>query len=116
MAKHWPDFAENGKENVEIRHLLSHISGLSGWDKSIEVEDIHDLKKSTDLLAKQKPWWEPSTVSGYHVLSLGHLPGEVVRRVTGKSLTQFVAEDIAGPLGADFQIAAKKKTGIALPR
>ena len=109
VAKHWPEFAENGKENIEIRHLLSHTSGLSGWDKPIEIEDIYDLKKSTDLLAKQKPWWEPGTCSGYHALSMGHLLGEVVRRVTGKSLTQFVAREIAGPLDADFQIGAKEE-------
>ena len=109
VAKHWPEFAQNGKENIEIRHLMSHTSGVSGWDKPINVEDIFDIKKSTDLLAKQAPWWEPGTKSGYHALNMGHLLGEVVRRVTGKSLTQFVAEEIAAPVGADFQIGAKEK-------
>ena len=57
-------------------------------------------------MAAQAPWWEPGTASGYHALNFGHLIGEVVRRISGKSLKQFVAEEIAGPLGADFQVGA----------
>ena len=57
-------------------------------------------------MAAQAPWWEPGTASGYHALNFGHLIGEVVRRVSGRTLKQFVAEEIAGPLGADFQIGA----------
>jgi CubicO group peptidase (beta-lactamase class C family) len=57
-------------------------------------------------MAAQAPWWEPGTASGYHALNYGHLLGEVLRRITGKTLKQFVAEQIAGPLGADFQIGA----------
>ena len=109
VSKYWPEFAANGKENVEVRHFLSHTSGVSGWDLPIEPEDVYDTKKSTDKLAEQAPWWEPGTASGYHSLNMGHLLGELVRRVTGKSLTQFVADEIAGPLGADFQIGAAEK-------
>ena len=108
VAKHWPEFAENGKEDIEIRHLLSHTSGVSGWEKPFAVDDMYDTAKSTALLAKQKPWWDDRSQSGYHALNMGHLLGEVVRRVTGKSLKQFVAEEIAGPLGADFQLGAKE--------
>jgi CubicO group peptidase (beta-lactamase class C family) len=57
-------------------------------------------------MAAQAPWWEPGTASGYHALNYGHLVGEVVRRISGKTLKQFVADEIAGPLGADFQIGA----------
>lgn len=108
VAKHWPEFAANGKENIEVRHFLSHTSGVSAWDKPVTVEEICDVKASTERLATQAPWWEPGTASGYHALNMGHLLGELVRRVTGKSLTQFVAEDIAAPLNADFQIGAKE--------
>jgi CubicO group peptidase (beta-lactamase class C family) len=59
------------------------------------------------MLAAQAPWWEPGTSSGYHALTHGHLIGEVLRRVTGKTLKQFVADEIAGPLDADFQIGAR---------
>jgi CubicO group peptidase (beta-lactamase class C family) len=63
-------------------------------------------QKATSRMAAQAPWWEPGTAAGYHVLNYGHLVGEVVRRISGKTLRQFVAEEIAGPLGADFQIGA----------
>ena len=106
VAKYWPEFAANGKQNIEFRHLLSHTSGLSGWEQPCVSEDIYDWDKSTAALAAQAPWWEPGTASGYHALTYGHLIGEVLRRVTGKTLKQFVHEEIAGPLGADFQIGA----------
>lgn len=73
------------------------------------MEDVCDPVKSTPPMAKQKPWWEPGTQSGYHALNQGHLAGELIRRVTGKSLKQFIAEEVAGPLGADFQLGAAEK-------
>ena len=108
VSKHWPEFAANGKADIEVRHLLSHTSGVSGWDQPVAVKDICDVKTSTEKLATQAPWWPPGTASGYHSLNMGHLLGELVRRVTGKSLTRFVAEEIAEPLDADFQIGAKE--------
>ena len=65
---------------------------------------MYDVPRATAQLARQAPWWEPGTASGYHAMSQGHLVGELVRRVSGRTLTQFVAEEIAGPLGADFTI------------
>ena len=109
VARYWPEFAANGKEQVEVRHLLSHTSGVSGWDQPFSVEDMYDWETSTALLAAQAPWWAPGTASGYHALNQGHLVGEVIRRVTGTPLRQFVAEEIAGPLGADFQIGAAER-------
>lgn len=108
VSKYWPEFAANGKENVKVRHVLSHMSGVSGWEEPVTMQDLYDTKTATERLAAQAPWWEPGTASGYHATSFGHLLGEIVKRVSGKSLTQFVAEDIAGPLGADFQIGAKQ--------
>jgi CubicO group peptidase (beta-lactamase class C family) len=106
VAEYWPEFAAAGKEGVLVRHLMSHMSGVSGLDQPAVVEDLYDWDKSTARFAAQAPWWEPGTASGYHALNYGHLVGEVLRRITGKSLKQFVAEEIAGPLGADFQIGA----------
>jgi CubicO group peptidase (beta-lactamase class C family) len=108
VATYWPEFAANGKEQVLVRHLMSHTSGVSGWDAPFALTDMYDLERSTALLAAQAPWWEPGTASGYHALNFGHLLGEIVRRVSGKSLTEFVATEIAGPLNADFQIGASK--------
>jgi len=104
VAKYWPEFAQNGKENVLVRHLLGHTSGLAGWTEDVTWEDVYDLKKSCDLLAKQAPWWEPGTASGYHGVTQGHLVSGVIERVTGKTLGQFFADEIAGPLGADYHI------------
>jgi len=106
VARYWPEFAAAGKDAVLVRHLLSHTSGVSGLDQPAVVEDLYDWDKATARFAGQAPWWEPGTASGYHALNFGHLVGEVVRRISGKSLKQFVAEEIAGPLGADFQIGA----------
>ena len=106
VARYWPEFATAGKETVEVRHLLSHTSGVSGLDQPAAMEDLYDWESATSRMAAQAPWWQPGTASGYHALNFGHLLGEVVRRVTGKSLKEFVAEEIAGPLGADFQIGA----------
>jgi CubicO group peptidase (beta-lactamase class C family) len=108
VARYWPEFAEQGKEGVLVRHLMSHTSGLAGWNAPFAIPDMYDLERSTAALAAQAPWWEPGTASGYHALTFGHLLGEVVRRVTGKSLTRFVDEEIAGPLGADFRIGARE--------
>jgi CubicO group peptidase (beta-lactamase class C family) len=107
VAKYWPEFAANGKDGIEVRHLMSHTSGVSGWDPPFVGEDMYDWESSVTRLAAQAPWWEPGTASGYHALNQGHLVGEVIRRVSGKTLKQFVAEEIAGPMGADFQIGAR---------
>jgi CubicO group peptidase (beta-lactamase class C family) len=106
VARYWPEFGASGKQAVLVRHVLSHASGVSGLDQPAVVEDLYDWEKSTSRMAAQAPWWEPGTASGYHALNYGHLVGEIVRRISGKPLKQFVAEEIAGPLGADFQIGA----------
>ena len=106
VADYWPEFAAAGKDGVLVRHLMSHTSGVSGLDQPAVLEDLYDWEGSTSRMASQAPWWEPGTASGYHALNFGHLLGEVLRRITGRSLKQFVAEEIAGPLGADFTIGA----------
>lgn len=104
VAKYWPEFAANGKGGVLVRHLLSHTSGVSGWDQPIEVSDLYDWEKSTAKLAAQAPWWEPGSSSGYHALNQGHLVGEVIRRITGSKLGEFFRREVAEPLDLDFHI------------
>ena len=104
VATYWPEFAANGKEKVLVRHLLSHTSGVSGWEQPITVDDLYDWEKSTAKLAAQAPWWEPGSQSGYHALNQGHLVGEVIRRVTGKKLGEFFRDEVAKPLDLDFHI------------
>ena len=105
-GKYWPEFAQNGKKAVEVRHFLSHSAGLSGMDKKVEGDALYDWEWMTTALAKQEPWWEPGTQSGYHALTQGHLIGEIVRRVTGQTIGNFFRQEIAEPTGADFHIGA----------
>jgi CubicO group peptidase (beta-lactamase class C family) len=104
VAKYWPEFAANGKAGVKVSHLMSHAAGLSGWKETIGKRDLYDWEKCTSLLAAQAPYWEPGTACGYHALTQGYLVGEVVRRITGRSLGTVFREEIAQPLGADFHI------------
>lgn len=104
VARYWPEFAANGKEQVLVRHLMAHTAGLSGWQEKVSGEDLYDWEKCTSLLAAQEPWWEPGTASGYHAITQGYLIGEVVRRVTGQSFGTFFRNEIAEPLGADFHV------------
>lgn len=107
VATYWPEFARNGKADIRVRHIMSHTSGVSGWDQPFVLEDMYDWERATSRLAAQAPWWEPGTASGYHANDQGHLLGEILRRVTGRTLKQFVAEEIAGPLDVDLQIGAR---------
>jgi CubicO group peptidase (beta-lactamase class C family) len=102
VARYWPEFAASGKQGVLVRHLLSHTAGLPDWDGPIE--DLYDWPAATARLAAQAPQWEPGTAVGYHSITQGFLVGEVVRRITGRSLGTFFAEEVAGPLKADFHI------------
>jgi CubicO group peptidase (beta-lactamase class C family) len=105
VADYWPEFAQNGKEGVLVRHVMSHSAGLSGFDPPLEsVEELYDWDATCARLAAQKPWWEPGTASGYHAVTQGFLQGEIVRRVTGRSIGTFFREEVAEPLGADFHI------------
>jgi CubicO group peptidase (beta-lactamase class C family) len=102
VARYWPEFATADKEKVLVRHLLAHTAGLPDWDGPIE--DLYDWPAATARLAAQAPRWEPGSTAGYHSLTQGFLVGEVVRRITGRSLGEFFAEEVAGPLAADFSI------------
>ena len=104
VVKYWPEFGANGKRGVKVRQLLHYTCGLPGWTEPVTVADILDWEKATTLLARQAPWWEPGTAIGYESLTMGPLVGEVVRRITGKTLKAFFAEEVAGPLGADYHI------------
>jgi CubicO group peptidase (beta-lactamase class C family) len=108
VADYWPEFAAKGKKDVEVRHLMSHTSGVSGWEQPFSIRDMYDWETATERLAAQAPWWEPGTASGYHANNQGHLVGEVIRRITNTTFRHFVADEIAKPLGADYQIGARE--------
>ncbi|KAJ5883832.1 uncharacterized protein N7473_010718 [Penicillium subrubescens] len=109
VATYWPEFAANGKEDVKVSHILSHTSGVSAWAPGITLEEILDIEGATAKLAEMAPLWTPGELNGYHLLSQGHLVGEIVRRVSGKSLNQFIVDEIAGPLGADYRLGLPKE-------
>lgn len=106
VATYWPEFAAAGKADIEVRHLMSHTSGVSAWAQPVTTDDVLDDEKATAMLAAQAPWWEPGSASGYHALNQGHLVGEVIRRIDGRGLKQYFAEEIAAPLDADFTIGS----------
>jgi CubicO group peptidase (beta-lactamase class C family) len=104
VAQYWPEFAANGKESIPVRWLLSHQAGLPAVRKPLPAAAMYDWNAMASALAEQEPWWEPGTRHGYHALTFGHLVGEVIRRVSGKSVGTWFRENVAGPLGADYHI------------
>jgi CubicO group peptidase (beta-lactamase class C family) len=104
VACYWPEFAAAGKDRVLVRHLLSHTAGLPDWDPPTGTEVLYDWPEATARLAAQAAAWVPGTAAGYHSLTQGFLIGEVVRRITGVSLGEYFAAEVAGPLEADFRI------------
>jgi len=109
VAKYWPEFAQNGKEKILISHVMSHSAGLPGWDKPVSVNDLHDPDKVAALFEEQGVWWEPGTEVGYHAVSIGNIMGEVIKRISGKSVGNFFREEIAEPLNIDFHIGLLDK-------
>ena len=89
VSKYWPEFAVNGKEDTKVWHILSHSSGMPHWDTRVSLETIYDTKSSTEMLAAQAPWYKAGEASAYQMVNHGHLVGELVRRISGKSLKKF---------------------------
>ena len=104
VVDYWPEFGAEGKDRVTVAQLLSHQAGLCGVDEKLTVEDLYDWDKMVNLLAAQKPHWKPGTGAGYHAVNWGYLPGEIVKRITGKTLGTLFHEKVAVPLNADFYI------------
>src|SRR4051812_47832764 len=109
VAQYWPEFAQNGKENIPVRMLLNHQAGLYTVDKAPAYADTLKWDPIIEALAAQKPLWEPGTQHGYHAVTYGWLVGEVVRRISGRSIGQFFQEEIAAPLGIEFWIGLPKE-------
>jgi CubicO group peptidase (beta-lactamase class C family) len=104
VAKVWPEFAQADKGAIPVRWLLDHSAGLVAVDKPLPPPAMFEWDTMCAALAEQAPWWEPGTAHGYHALTFGWLVGEVVRRVSGKSVGAYFRDEVAGPLGADIHI------------
>jgi CubicO group peptidase (beta-lactamase class C family) len=104
VARYWPEFAQAGKDGVLVRHILSHRSGLSAPRVDFTTADLADWGKITDALARQEPLWQPGTGYAYHAITHGWLIGEVIRRVTGMRVGEYLARTLVAPLHADAWI------------
>ncbi|WP_066375145.1 serine hydrolase domain-containing protein [Herbidospora mongoliensis] len=99
IAEVWPEFAAHGKERATVRMALNHTVGVPGIPLTTTEEDLCDWDRMCAAIAAAEPWWEPGTEIGYHAYSFGYIVGEIVRRVTGKKISQVLLEEVAGPLG-----------------
>ena len=104
VARYWPEFAAKGKDKIPVRWLLSHRAGLPAPHQQLKDTDAYDWNVMTSTLAADEPWWEPGTKHGYHAITFGWLVGEVIRRITGKSVGSYFRDEIARPLGIDCHI------------
>jgi CubicO group peptidase (beta-lactamase class C family) len=106
VAAYWPEFAQQGKEQITVRQLLAHQAGLFAFDEPVDRSVVADLDRLAVVLARQKPAWEPGTRQAYHAITLGFHEGELLRRIDPqhRSLGQFFQDEIATPLGEDVFI------------
>ena len=104
IASYWPEFAENGKESIPVRWILCHKAGVPAVDATLTLGQVLAWDPVVAAVARQKPEWPPGTDHGYHARTFGWIVGELVRRVTGCTLGQFLAAEISGPLGLDFRV------------
>ncbi len=100
----WPEFGAHGKQSVTVRHVLNHTAGVPGIPLSTTIEDLCNWDKMCAAIADEELWWEPGTKVGYHAYTFGYIAGEIVRRATGKKISQVLREDVAGPLGVADEI------------
>src|SRR4029453_10502187 len=106
VCTYWPEFAQQGKERITVRQLLAHQAGLYVLDVPLDRRLVADLDRLADVLARQKPAWEPGTRQAYHGITLGFYESELLRRLDPqhRSLGRFFQDEIASPLGLDVYI------------
>ncbi|MEM6348763.1 MAG: serine hydrolase domain-containing protein [Bacteroidota bacterium] len=106
VSHYWPEFAQNGKEKITVRQLISHQAGLPVIDQKLKYEDFQDPERLAGIIAAQKPLWEAGTRHGYHGISLGWYESELIRRVDPKQrrIGAFFADEIAAKLDLEFYI------------
>lgn len=102
VGAYWPEYKAAGKEHTLVRHLLAHRAGVPVLDRPLTLAEAADPDLAAAAVAAQAPVWEPGTAHGYHAHTYSWLTGELVRRVTGRTIGEWIAREIAGPVGADF--------------
>ncbi|MGC0421528.1 serine hydrolase domain-containing protein [Embleya sp. AB8] len=113
VCRYWPEFAAGGKRDVTVAQLLSHQAGLPFLDEPITLDQVAMPDALADALAMQRPAWEPGTAHGYHAVTWGFYASELIRRVDGRTVGMFLAEEVTGPLGVDAHIGLP---GAVVPR
>ncbi len=104
VATYWPEFARAGKAGVLVRHVLCHTSGVSYFQDPVTAKDLYDWDRMVRMIESEPPLWEPGTRVGYQMVTFSFLTGELVRRVSGKSIGKFFKDEFSIPLGIDFHI------------
>lgn len=106
VCRYWAEFAQHGKEKITVRQLLAHQAGLFAFDEPVDKATVADLDRLAEILARQKPAWQPGERQAYHAITLGYYENELLRRIDPqhRSLGQFFQDEIAAPLGLDFYI------------
>ena len=99
ISELWPEFGARGKEGATVRQALTHTVGVPGLPADTTPEDLCNWEKMCAVIADSEPWWQPGTKTAYHAYTFGYIVGEIVRRATGKPISQVLREDLAGPLG-----------------
>ena len=104
VAHYWPEFGQAGKQDITVAMVLGHRSGVISPRTRMHWSEVTDWQRVCQALAASEPWWEPGTAQGYHMVAFGFVLGEIVRRVTGRTLGQYLRTEIAEPMGIDVHI------------
>ncbi|GLE51285.1 serine hydrolase domain-containing protein [Mycobacterium montefiorense] len=104
VARYWPEFGQLGKQDITLAMVMCHRSGVIGPRAPMSWQQVTDWDFACEEIAAAEPWWEPGTAQGYHMTTFGFILGEVFRRVTGRTIGQYLRTEIAEPLGADVHI------------
>jgi CubicO group peptidase (beta-lactamase class C family) len=104
VAAVWPEFGAHGKDAVTVRQVLNHTAGVPGIPLDTTVEDLCDWDEMCAAIADAELWWAPGTKVGYHAYTFGYIIGELVRRATGKPISQVLLEQVAAPLGVPEEL------------
>ena len=102
VGTYWPEYKAAGKERTLVRHVLAHRAGIPVLDRPLTLAEAADPERAAAAVAAQAPVWEPGTDHGYHAHTYSWLTGELIRRVTGRAPGEWIAREIAQPVGADF--------------
>lgn len=104
VGAYWPEYKARGKEHTRVRHLLAHRAGVPVLDRPLTPAEAADLDLAAAAVAAQTPVWAPGAQHGYHAQTYSWLTGELVRRVTGRTIGRWIADEIARPLDLDLWI------------